>query len=136
MLFPSLFLAAVSSGPRILDPVVEGFWYKLSILIAGLAVTMLLSGVVVRGALGISKPAGPKNGRDVHALIGKCENFIAYVLILAGQETGLALIFAAKSLVRAEDIKKDPSFFLGGTLVNFVWSMLVAVIVRVLLIGL
>jgi hypothetical protein len=66
-------------------------------------------------------------------IIGKCENFLTITLILAGAITGLALIFAAKSIVRSEDIKKDPKYYLGGTLVNFSYSVLMGFVILILL---
>jgi len=63
-------------------------------------------------------------------VIGKCENILALSFILAGEATGLALIFAAKSIVRKEEIQKNPSYYLGGTLVNLVWSVLMGFAIR------
>jgi hypothetical protein len=55
--------------------------------------------------------------------------------VLAAQDTGLALIFAAKALVRAKDIEKNPGFYLGGMLVNLVWGLFVATVARWLIAG-
>ena len=44
-------------------------------------------------------------------------------------------MFTGKSLVRAEEIKKNPGFFLGGTLGNLVWAMVVAALARLLIFG-
>jgi len=56
-------------------------------------------------------------------IIRKCENLIIVSCVLADQITGVALIFAAKSLVRnnKDDHRKD-DIYLCGTLVNLVWS--------------
>ena len=66
-------------------------------------------------------------------IIGKCENFITMTFILADAVTGLALVFTAKSIVRSEDMKKNPTYYLGGTLVNFSYSILMGFLVLYLL---
>ncbi|UJF23933.1 hypothetical protein L0B52_06200 [Suttonella sp. R2A3] len=63
-------------------------------------------------------------------IIGKCENLIIVTLVLSDAITGLALIFAAKNLVRQEDIKRNAGFFLVGTMVNFTASLMVAFIAK------
>ena len=81
----------------------------------------------------LPKPPGtPQRGRfDTGTVIGKCENILALTFILADETTGLALIVAAKSLVRKEDIQKNPGYFLGGTLVNLVWSVIMGFAMRI-----
>ena len=110
----------------------------LGILAAGYLVTLALSGVWVRFFVGPpqAKPEGaPRPGRfDTGSVIGKCENILALTFILANEATGLALIVAAKSLVRKEDIQKNPGYFLGGTLVNLVWSVLMGFALRIALV--
>lgn len=64
--------------------------------------------------------------RDLGVVIGKCENVLVLSFVLLGAYTGLAIIFAAKNLVRAEDIGKNTQYYLGGTLVNFTYSVLMA----------
>ncbi len=66
-------------------------------------------------------------------LIGKCENTIIFILVLADAFTGLALIFAAKNLVRKEAIQKNSGFFLVGTMVNFTVTLTIAFAVKYLL---
>ena len=67
-------------------------------------------------------------------IIGKCENIIILSFILFGEVTGLALIFAAKNLARQQDIKKDPGFFLAGTMVNFTATLVIAYGLKFLLV--
>lgn len=117
---------------------------RAALIFAGYALTLALSGVLVRffvlpkGAKAKWPPEGepPPGGWarfDPSAVIGKCENLITVTLVLTGNEAGLALIFAAKSLVRSDAIKRNPGYYLGGTLVNLVWGLMVASIARVLL---
>lgn len=136
------FYLAVVSAPqsyRLLPPVVEQASAKVLIIVAAYAITLAFSGRIVRYFIlprGGKSPA-PENGRrfDSSTIIGKCENIITVTFMLLGQETGLALIFAGKSIVRSDDIKKDPGYFLGGTLINLVWSLLMAGVARVLVAG-
>ncbi|KAA0214412.1 MAG: hypothetical protein DYG94_11040 [Leptolyngbya sp. PLA3] len=125
-------------------PLVGGWAGEAALIVAGYAITLALSGVLVRffvlprGVKAKWPPEGPTPSGgwprfDPSAVIGKCENLITVTLVLTDNLSGLALIFAAKSLVRSEAIKRDPGFYLGGTLVNLVWGLLVASIVRVLL---
>jgi len=47
--------------------------------------------------------------------------------------TALALIFAAKTVVRKEDIKNNTLYYLAGTMVNVTYSILFSVILKVAL---
>ena len=117
---------------------------RLVILAVGFAVTLGFSGVLVRHFTGGAR-SRPKSGEagatetprpyDAHALIGKCENILTLVFVLMGEFTGLALILAAKSLVRAPEIHEDAGFYLGGTLVNLVWGICMGLLMRWFLIG-
>lgn len=115
---------------------------RIVVVLLAYVVTLALSGHVVRFfVLPRNLPPLPKRTReqsrfDPSMLIGKCENLLAVTFILLGQATGLALIFTGKSLVRADDIKRDPGFFLGGTLINLVWAVIVGSIARYLVAGL
>ena len=80
------------------------------------------------------KSNGQQNrGFNAGAIIGKCENFITLTFILSGEFTGLALIFSAKSIVRIDNIRKNPKYYLGGTLVNLCFSILMGFIIRAVL---
>ncbi|MBD3403997.1 hypothetical protein GF420_13985 [candidate division GN15 bacterium] len=112
------------------------------ILLLGYILTLSLSGRVVRLLIGRSvelahtepdtTPPSENRRRTIGlgTIIGKCENFLAVTLILADQVTGLALIFAAKSILRAEDMKNHPRVFLGGTLVNLCFSILMGFLIK------
>ncbi len=115
------------------------FWDILTVAIAYL-LAVGLSGLTVRYFIGLPPtPRGTTEGNDappvprfeIGAIIGKCENIIVITFVLAGAYTGLALIFTAKSIVRSDDIKRDPRYFLGGTLVNFVFSVLIGFAARI-----
>ncbi|WP_162417607.1 hypothetical protein [Cyclobacterium roseum] len=66
-------------------------------------------------------------------IIGKCENIIIITFVLAGEVTGLALIFAAKNLARQKDINDNAGFFLAGTMINFTATLLLAFVIKYIL---
>jgi hypothetical protein len=96
---------------------------------------LLTSGFVVRTVINSvedrSEPS--QRERDVGAIVGKSENVLVFTLVLVDGFTALALIFAAKSIVRREDMNNDSLFYLAGTLVNFTYSLLVGVLAKALL---
>ena len=47
--------------------------------------------------------------------------------------TALALIFAAKTIVRKEDLNKNSLFFLAGTMINVTYSIMVGLIIKILI---
>lgn len=126
------------------EALVQGWLGRAALVFAAYALTLALSGALVRFFVlprnarskwppeGLPPPGGWARF-DPSAVIGKCENLITVTLVLTDNVAGLALIFAAKSLVRSEAIKRDPGFYLGGTLVNLVWGLAVASLVRTLL---
>lgn len=122
-------------------PWIEGVLGRSLALVLGYAVTLLLSGRIVRffvGTVESDPPAAPSvrsDGRrfDAHSVIGKCENLITLTFLMAGEFTGLALIFAAKSIVRARE--ENQSYYLGGNLVNLVWSIAMGMLLRLAVVG-
>lgn len=47
--------------------------------------------------------------------------------------TALALIFAAKSIVRREDMSKNSLFFLAGTMINVTYSIMIGLAVKIVI---
>jgi hypothetical protein len=93
---------------------------------------MLFSAIVVRAALPWTGHAFIMKNSDAARsgkLIGNCENIFVVTLVLLDAFTALALVFAAKSLVRKDQVP-DAEYFLGGTLVNATWSLLIALLAR------
>lgn len=123
----------------LIDPVVTGSAGKLLVVLLSYALALGLSGRVVRYVvlpIGSRAPLPPPGLRfDPSTVIGKCENAITVTFVLAGEVAGIAIIFAAKSLVRSPQIRQNAAFYLGGTLVNLVWSLAMAVPARILVAG-
>lgn len=124
----------------------ELIWFWI-IVVLGYIAAFSLSGVVVRKILRINtKTSRASNGTEASeqekiesetsylgSVIGKCENSLALTFILANEVTGLALVFTAKSILRADEVKKNPHYYLGGTLVNFCFSVLMGFLIRFIL---
>lgn len=132
-------------------------WAKIFIVIVGYLFTWHFTTYLVKRTIGVQKnvniftpdnplpPSTPQTVENIiHAnqndkaikdgyLIGKCENTIIFAMVLADAFTGLALVFAAKNLVRKEEIQQNSSFFLVGTMVNFTATLVVAFAVKYLL---
>ena len=107
------------------DIIIVGIGYLLLFFTSGLVVNKLLS---IISQESINKSVDKKT-RDTGFIIGKCENFIIVTFMLLGAFTALALIFAAKAIVRKEDMSKDTLYFLAGTMVNVTYSIFVALII-------
>ena len=71
--------------------------------------------------------------RDIGTIVGKTENVLLLTFVLAGAYAALAIVFAAKSIVRSDDMKNDSLYYLAGTLVNVTYSVVVGVVLRFVL---
>jgi hypothetical protein len=74
-----------------------------------------------------------KNELDTGFIIGKCENILILSLVLLGAYTALALIFAAKTIIREDEIKNNSLYFLAGTMINVTYSIVVGLIIKSIL---
>ena len=111
-------------------------------VVAGYAIALAGSGPVVRWFVvppgTTPPPPDPKVPRpryDAGVVIGKCENLLILTMTLLGELDGLSLILGAKTIARIDAIKSNPSYYLGGTLVNLCWSFAVALLIRVAVTG-
>lgn len=75
----------------------------------------------------ISEEVG-KSTSDTGFVIGICENFLILTFMLVGEFTALAIIFAAKGIIRIEDNKKNPLYYLACTMVNFTYSLFIGMV--------
>ena len=115
----------------------HSLWDLLAAL-GGCGVLLVTSGLVVNGVLSrIShRPMSEmvdKPKRDTGFVVGKCENILIFVFVVLGAYTALGLVFAAKAVVRVDDARREPMFYLAGTMVNVTYSILVGLAVKVLL---
>jgi len=70
--------------------------------------------------------------KDTGTAIGKIENVLVLTLMLLEAYTALGVIFAAKSIVRAEDLDTgDTSYYLTGTIANFTYSVVIGVLLHI-----
>ena len=115
---------------------------QIVIIALGYVAVFATSGAVVGFFIKMTAPpattseareAKPGKPSLLGAVIGKCENFLTVTFILADAITALALIFTAKSIVRGEDMRKNPQYYLVGTVVNFSYSVLLGFLVRIVL---
>jgi hypothetical protein len=111
---------------------------EAAILIAGYVVLLVTSGIVVNYILSwistvpMSKKID-KEVRDTGFVVGKCENLLILTFMFLEAYTALALIFAAKAIVRREDMSKNSLFFLAGTMINVTYSIMIGLIVKILI---
>ena len=103
---------------------------QLGIILIAIILTTSLSGYVVSFVLGllgerpVADPVVPPDPakQRLGVLIGKLENIIIVLIIAGGSITALALIFTAKSLMRKDEMQRDPEYYMLGTLANFAFS--------------
>ena len=112
-------------------------YLDLIIVILGYLLLLGTSGWIVKYVLAkVSKKKyteiAEQNALDTGFIIGKCENLLIFTFMLLEAYTALALIFAAKTIVRGEDIKKNSLYFLTGTMVNVTYSIIIGLVVKTL----
>lgn len=104
-------------------PLVYGYAYVLTLASSTWVVERALEHANADDAL------DDDDERDTGTVIGKLENVLVLTLIFVGAYTALAVLFAAKSLIRIEDTDtEDSTYYLTGTLANFTWSTLLGVV--------
>ena len=111
---------------------------KFVIIVGGYFVLLATSGKLVSYILfKISKePLNQKISKEVldtGFVVGKCENLLILTFMLLGAYTALALIFAAKTIVRSEDMRKNSLYFLSGTMINVTYSVIIGLIIKALI---
>jgi hypothetical protein len=125
----------VGAGAQILK---EINLIQVAIVLSGYIILLATSGRMVNYVLhsisgnGVAEPS--REVKDTGYVIGKCENLLLLTFMLLDAFTAMALIFTAKAIVRAEDMKKQPLYFLAGTMVNVTYSIMIGFILKILLI--
>ncbi len=74
-----------------------------------------------------------KEVRDTGFVVGKCENLLIMTFMFLEAYTALALVFAAKTMVRREDMSKNSLFFLAGTMINVTYSIMAGMVVKLII---
>ena len=111
---------------------------QIAILITGYMILLGTSGLVVNFILSrissvpISQTIS-KEVRDTGFVVGKCENILLLTFMILEAYTALALVFAAKAIVRREDMSKNSLFFLAGTMINVTYSIMVGLAIKLIL---
>ena len=108
---------------------------EVLLIMGGYFVLLGTSGKLVNYILSkISKePLNKKISKEVldtGFVVGKCENLLILTFMLLSAYTALALIFAAKTIVRGEDMRNNSLFFLSGTMINVTYSVIIGLIVK------
>lgn len=110
---------------------------KVVIVILGYILTILISTLVVRLSTGFLHKSKEKKRKksffDVGFFVGLFEDVIIITFVLLNQFMALALVFTAKTIVRASDIKEKPEYYLVGTLANFSTALLCALLIKFLI---
>ena len=110
----------------------------IAILLVGYFVLAGTSGKLLNYILGnfSASPVSQKLSKEVldtGFIIGKCENILILTFMFLDAYTALALIFAAKTIVRREDMSKNSLFFLAGTMINVTYSIIIGLVVKILI---
>ena len=104
------------------------------ILIIGYLFTFITGTLLVRTSILLlaEKKEGntKKSFVDTGFIVGLCEIFIIITFILINEIPSLALIFSAKTIVRYKGISENPRYYLVGTMVNFSYSVFIALIIK------
>lgn len=89
---------------------------------------------IVRGVLPEEGPDSKEDDLEAGYLIGSLERWIILLLGLAGQWGAVALVVAAKSIARFEELKKRAfaEYFLVGTLTSVLVAIVLVILVSIL----
>lgn len=109
--------------------------YKIILILLAYIVLIFTSGIMVRFVLSRAshknkEKIAKKDQWDTGFIIGKCENILILTFIIVDAYTALALIFAAKVIIRQEDIKKNSLYYLAGNMVNVTYSLVIGIILK------
>jgi len=122
---------------------------KLAILASGFLLSFFLTTFLIRWGIprlesGDNRTASlPESGSDSRLFnlrstgfwIGLCETLLVFAFVYQGQFGALAIIVGAKQFVRKDDIQRNPSYYLLGTLINISLALLFALGARALIAG-
>jgi hypothetical protein len=110
--------------------------YLFLILTSGSVLKFILSYVSTKRKNEVQEDVIPADSkiRDTGVIVGKCENLLIPTSIILDAYTALAIIFTAKTIVRAEDMKSENTlYFLAGTMINFTYSVCIGIIMKMII---
>lgn len=121
----TLLSESLLTNPKITFSVIAIIW----------AVLFATSGWVVKRGLNLADVERSDDfSVDTGTVIGKVENTLILSLVLVGAYTALSVVVAGKSVVRQADMDgSDSSYYLVGTLVNFLYSVVLSLVARLAL---
>jgi len=113
----------------------------------GVVICTWIGGFVVGGLIDRTVDSVPDDDSGLHKAgrwIGYTERFLIYVFVLAGSPTAIALLVAAKSLMRLDkigdaesdeadsegEVRAVSEYIILGTLLSFSWGVLTAYLVN------
>ncbi|MBN2007710.1 hypothetical protein JW960_00020 [candidate division KSB1 bacterium] len=103
------------------------------ILLYAYPLGFIIGSVIIRRILIFIDPANQQlmGGRGIKIRnegfwIGMCEHFLVVTFIFANQFTALGIVFAARGIVRSDQIKQNASYFLLGMLLSLCFATFVA----------
>jgi hypothetical protein len=134
------FEAGVAQGLGI-GPLEMCGYCRVMLCIGAVVFTMLTSGLVFRLTIQRAVERQSSDNKPSQQMlstgvwIGKCENIVVVLLVLLDQFGTLGLVFAAKGIAQQQNVRDNTAYYLGGTLVNFVWGLMVGVIARAMVSG-
>ena len=106
------------------------FFIKYSYVLFAFFISLIISTLAVRkGIPRLKKNASldrPALLSDPGFWIGFFEHIIIFALVMNKEFSALAIIFGAKEIVRKDEIKENPAYYLLGTLINFGVALLMA----------
>jgi len=105
---------------------------KIVIIFIGYLILLATSGIIVRFILSLAKKGiiADKKEWDTGFIIGKCENILILTFMFLDAYIALAIIFAAKTIIREDDIKKNSLYYLAGTMINVTYSIIIGAIIK------
>ena len=109
---------------------------EIFVWVVAYILTVALSGKVVRGCFRRAQVREVNDESErVGVVIGKLENVLVLAIVMVEAYTALALIFAAKNIVRIEkNDEKSINYYILGTLANFTWSLVMAMLAKFVII--
>lgn len=97
---------------------------------AAYGVAVVGSGPFVRHLMARAGQEIPREETNPGRVVGKLEDVLVVSFVIVEAYTALALVFAAKGIVRVEGGRERASYYILGTLANFTWALLVALAAR------